>query len=124
MINEKDQRGAHAIHLAKMNGNFDIVELLENDSNVNVCDFDFNATDEKGETWLHQACFEGNSKAVKVMLEMSRDGYININAANKNNQYAFDLAKQNNHIEVLRLMYKHCETLNIDISGPSLGFWF
>ena len=31
---------------------------------------------------FHQACFEGNAKAVKVMTEMSKDGYININATN------------------------------------------
>ena len=70
------------------------------------------------------ACANGHIEIVSLLLELSKDGYININAANQNNQYAFDLAKQNNHSEVLRLMYKHCETLNIDISGPSLGFWF
>ena len=51
-------------------------------NNINVWDFDFNATDKKGNTMFHQACFEGNAKAVKVMTEMSKDGYININATN------------------------------------------
>ena len=82
---------------------------------MNVSDFDFNSTDEKGDTLFHQVCLEGSAIAVKIMLEMSKDGHININVTNKKGQYAYDLAKEKNHTEVLRLLHNHCETLNVDI---------
>ena len=88
--------GKTVLHLAVMNGHYDIVKLLIDKR------ADINARDGKtGRTILHEACLDGNLDLVKYLLSCKK---CNINARAFDDSTPFDFARIRGHTEIAILL--------------------
>ncbi len=93
-VNDSNDRGETALHVATLFGQFEIVELLiTNNANVN-------ARVHTGETALHIAAHEGYSDILKLLL--TNDAKVNARA--NNGLVALDWAKIKGHTKIVQLL--------------------
>uniref|UniRef100_A0A6C0JX86 Uncharacterized protein n=1 Tax=viral metagenome TaxID=1070528 RepID=A0A6C0JX86_9ZZZZ len=106
-INAKDRNGRTPLMHAAMNGNLEIVKLLL-DEGANI-----NAIDIYNQTPLMYAARRGNLEIVQLLLgkalESGNKDYINLN--NTKDLTALDLANENNHMKIVKLLLDNPETI-------------
>jgi len=79
------------------NGYTEIVKLLLNDNRV-----DINKANNDGKTPFHGACYYGKTEVVKYLLESGRE--IDIKKKDKDGKSALDYARQERHIDIVKLI--------------------
>ena len=114
-IHNQHVHGLNGIHIACANGHMDIVEMLcEMVSHTNdlIKDIDYD-----GNTPLMYAANYGHIKIIRYLI-LSKG--CSINNKNKKSLSAYDLAKQNNHLNVCKLLEvpldQHCAA--VDCPNP------
>lgn len=128
-INDFDQKGNSALHLAAMNGHFDVITYLlkcgalVNDKNIESmtaldCAAENGMTEaakvllwggacvvaysDTGFNPLHRACKEGHDETAKLLL-----GYCDISVTDGHGRNALDLAIEYNHKHVVEELLNH-----------------
>ncbi|EAY02571.1 ankyrin repeat protein, putative [Trichomonas vaginalis G3] len=101
-INEKDEDGETALHLAAQHNSKETAELLlSHGANINE-------KDEDGETALHLATNENYPEIAEVLLSHG----ANINEKNKYGKTALHLAAQHNSKEAVEVLLSHDANIN------------
>lgn len=97
-VNAAQDNGYTTLFIEIRNGHKDIVELLlTHGANVNVKE------NWQGRTPLHEAAWGGKEDMVELLVTKGAD----INARTNANLTALDLAKQNDHTEIVEFLRKH-----------------
>jgi ankyrin repeat protein len=97
-VNERDQTGWTALHLAARNGHANIVKtLLEADPKANI-----DAQDKHGFTALHVALEGGHAEIIKILLEANPKA--NINVLDMGGFTALNLAILHGHAEIVKIL--------------------
>ena len=86
------------------NGKTKIVELLLNDSSIEL-----NARANNGWTAFMVACFHGHTELVKLFFDHSKRRNIDVNARTNDGMTEFMWACNNGHTDVVKLFLYHSE---------------
>jgi len=88
-MNTKDEWGSTVWHLACINGQTEIAQLIiQNSKDFGI---DLNAKDHYGGTAFHDACWNANTETVQLILKNWKEFGINIKAQNNYGETALDL---------------------------------
>ncbi|XP_071084670.1 ankyrin repeat domain-containing protein 2-like isoform X2 [Haliotis cracherodii] len=94
-INSRGGRSQTPVMVAAWRGHRDVVELLVSEG------ADVSRVDEDGDNILHLACWRGNVETVKFVLSLN---VVDIDARNNAGQTAADVARDEGHQEVVKLL--------------------
>jgi len=112
-VNVTDWLGNTPLHMASYNGHAEIAAtLLEKGADVNAIDGLYE------NTALIFASDLGNTETVKILLENGSD--VNVNAKNKKNMTALQLANQKGHTKIVELLIRKDATITGGIDYQEL----
>ncbi|EAY17329.1 ankyrin repeat protein, putative [Trichomonas vaginalis G3] len=101
-VNEKNEYGKTALHMAVINNYKDIAELLlSNGANINE-------KDEDGKTALHFAAINNSKEMVELLVSKG----ANINEKDENGKTALHIATLNNNKEIVVLLLSYDVNIN------------
>ena len=111
-VNIKNIYGETSFHLACKEGCFKIVELLLENTHLNI-----NAKDNHGYTGFIRASKEGHSELVKILMKNARILSIDLNIQDKCGRTGFYLACLKGHSDVVKIFMENSANLSIDLNA-------